>query len=209
MRYPLNNFIYENHNHNLKSSIYNSSIKKMIFRKIKLFIDNPDEKFTSFYNYDEVSYDSGFFWNCQFIIKIIDECPYKGGKFLFSFQFPKKNIYNKPPKIELSNKIYHPNFKGEENCILYDCNEGNFFAPKKPHYHPRKLKALMENWFIFNNINESLNLIYSLIIDPSLEEGDIINKECAELMKENKNEYEKIAEEWTQEYDSSDIYDDY
>ena len=67
----------------------------------------------------------------------------------------------------------------------------------------------MENLLIFNDINESLNLIYSLIIDPSLEEGDIINKECAELMKENKNEYEKIAEEWTQEYDSSDIYDDY
>ena len=188
MRYPLNNFIYENHNPNLKSSIYAYSIRKMILRKIKLFIDNTDEKF-AFYNY--------FAGKCQFIIKIIDECPYKGGKFLFSFQYLEKT---KPPEIKLSNKIYHPNFKGEENCIFYDCNKGNYFAPQKPHYHPRKLISLKENFLIYNKIYESLNLIYSLIINPSLEDGDIINKECAEQMKNNKNEYEKIAKKWTQKY---------
>ena len=198
MRYPLNNFIYENHNHNLKFISYDNYSNNQIIKKIKLFIDNPDEKF-AFYDYDEELYDTEFFGNCHFIIKIIDECPYKGGKFLFSFHFHKNHIYSKPPKIELINKIYHPNFKGEENCILYNCNERNLMGPKKPHYHPRKLKELMENCFIFNNINESLNLIYSLIIHPSLEEGDIINRECAEQMKKNKNKYETIAKLWTEE----------
>ena len=205
IRYPLNNFIYENHNHNL-NYIGNGYIKKQIIKRIKSFIDNPDEK-CAFYAFDDDVYDSSFFGYCQFIIKIIDECPYKGGKFLFAFQFPINNINSRPPKIILSNKIYHPNFKGEDNCILYDCNERN--ASKMPHYHPRKLKDLM-NLYIFNNIiNLSLDLIYSLIINPSLEEGDIINRECAEQMKKYKSDYEAIAKEWTNEYDSSDIYNDY
>lgn len=166
MRYPLNNFIYENYK---KKYFFE---KKYVINKIKEFIDNPDEKFV-FYDYKESYENSGFFGDCQFIIKIIDECPYKGGKFLFSFHFPKetrkiKNSIFTPPKIELINKIYHPNFKGEQNCILYDCNEGNPLAPKKPHYHPRKLKELKEDLFLINNINSSLNLIYSLIINPSL-----------------------------------------
>ena len=73
-------------------------------------------------------------------------------------------------------------------------------APKKPHYHPRKLKELKEDLFLINNINSSLNLIYSLIINPSLEGGDIINEKCAEEMKNNKNKYEKNAKEWTKKY---------
>ena len=211
IRYPLNNFIYENHFHNIdKKNIDHYFLKKQIIGKIKLFIDNPDEKFAfyDFYDDDDKLYDSRFFGNCLFIIKIIDECPYKGGKFLVIFQFPIKNIEFRPPKIILSNKIYHPNFKGEDNCILYDCNEGNFMAPKKPHYHPRKLKELKENWWVFSHINHSLDLIYSLIINPSLEEGDIINRECAEQMKKNKDRYEAIAEQWTEEYGSTDIYED-
>ena len=121
IRYPLNNFIYENHNHNL-NYIGNGYIKKQIIKRIKSFIDNPDEK-CAFYAFDDDVYDSSFFGYCQFIIKIIDECPYKGGKFLFSFQFRKNDTYFQPPKIKLINKIYHPNFKVEENCILYNCNE--------------------------------------------------------------------------------------
>ena len=43
--------------------------------------------------------------------------------------------------------------------------------------------------FIFKNIYEILELIYSLIINSSLEECDIINKECVEEMKKDRNLY--------------------
>ena len=49
-----------------------------------------------------------------------------------------------------------------------------------------------------------LNLIYSTLINPSIEPNNIINEDCANLMKDNKNEYERIAKEWTEKY-SKDI----
>ena len=204
-RYPLNNFIYENYNTNIIKFNSHHHSERYVIRQIKNFIDNPNEKFTLIC--DEYSEnDSGCIQLWNFIIKIIDECPYKGGKFLFSFNYPKDPF--KPPQIKLINKIYHPNFNGDGNDIFYDCNENNQWVRRK-HYHPVKINIIMNDFIIFRNISETLEIIYSLIINPSLDEVDIVNKECAERMKNDRDFYNKKAKEWTEEYDSRDIYDEY
>lgn len=185
-RYPLNNFIYENSNYIHRDN------KNYIFRCVKNFIDIPDEKFIL------TSYEDLEQW--IFRIKIIDECPYKGGNFLFSFHFPfHKDIFHKPVQIKLIDKIYHPNFKGDGNDIFYDCNEKNIWNKNK-HYHPLIINKIMKPFIFIYDIHEILEIIYSLIINPSLEEWDIMNKECAEQMKKDRNLYIEKAKYWTEEY---------
>ena len=197
-RYPLNNFIYENY---IRKNNYNFCLKN-IFKKIKEFVNTPSENYTLI-SFDEDSDESEYYYNWKFIIEVTDECPYKGGKFLFIFHY-SKDIY-KSPQITLINKIYHPNFKGDHNKILYNCNEGRII---NPHWHPRLLKDIMIiNFFV--PINETLNLIYSLITHPSLEPGDVLNNECAKEMENHYFLYEKKAKQWTEEYASEDIYDEY
>jgi len=205
-RYPLNNFIYENYISKILLNLNypKKSIIRQIIRKIKEFIDTPNEKFTLIS--DEDLDDSEYLKIWKFIIKITDDCPYKGGKFLFNIHFP--NDYFKPPQITLINKIYHPNFLGDGNDIFYDCNQNNKMINRK-HYHPVIINKIMTDFWIFSNISYILELIYSLIINPSLNDQDIMNKECAELMKEDIFHFEYKAKDWTEEYDSKDIYDEY
>ena len=201
-RYPLNNFICENNITNeIDKNPENDWKLRLLIKRIKNFIDFPDEKFILISN--EEPYDSEHIQIWNFVINIIDECPYKGGKFLFSFHYPR-NINSCPPQIQLITKIYHPNFIGDGNDIFYDCNENSKLITNK-HYHPVIISKIMVNGYILMSIYEILDLIYSLIINPSLKEGDIINKECAKEMENYNNYYINKAKDWTEEY-SYELY---
>ena len=88
-RYPLNNFIYENYISN-KLIHLNYTCKKcvrQIIRQIKEFIDTPNEKFTLIF--DEAPDDYFEYLKIwKFIIKITDECLYKGENFYLVFIIP-------------------------------------------------------------------------------------------------------------------------
>ena len=197
IRYPLNNFRYQKY---YSEGIIKKPCFKRLFKEIKEFNDNPNRNYTLIsYDEDSDEYSNETYLNWKFIITITDECPYKGGKFLFLFNFNKDHPF-KPPKIKLINKIYHPNFKGMENNIIHPCGG---------HQYPKKLDILGNNWTPNIFINQILDSIYSLIINPSLDGEDIVNFECLKQMEDDKSEYEKIAKEWTEKYDSKNIYDDY
>ena len=184
-RYPLNNFIYQN-----SISIIKGMRKKRLFREIKQFYDNPNKKYNILLNgeYGEEDMEYGDF-NAR--IKVTDNCPYKGGKFEFEFKYPL-DFPLKPPKINLINRIYHPNFKGfGSGIIIRYC----FWDPI-----PCILKKLFTDWTPEIEITEILDLIYSLLINPSIDPDDVVNEDCSELFKNDKNEYEKIAKEWTEKY---------
>ena len=90
------------------------------------------------------------------------------------------------------NRIYHPNFKGFGfGIIIRYC----LWDPI-----PCILKKLFTDWTPEIKITEILDLIYSLLINPSIDPDDVVNEDCAELFKNDKDEYEKIAKEWTEKY---------
>ena len=189
-RYTINNFIYQK----LRSTILPKCLRR-IFTEINKFNNAPNKNYHIFLNenyYNEKDKENCI--NLKAIITITDNCPYKGGKFLFEFHFPE-NYPFKSPTINLINKIYHPNFEGSGASIFHKHSYNGY-----NEIVPCIFKDLFETWTPFCWTMEILNLIYSILINPSIEPDNIVNKDCAYLMKNDKSEYEKIAKEWTEKY---------
>ena len=172
-----------------------SQCSKRIFREIQKINNDPNRNFNIFLNDNFCNEeDNENYITLKVIINVIDNCPYKRGKFLFEFHFPKDYPF-KSPIIKLINKIYHPNFKGSgdyifhKHChIVYD------------EIEPCIFENLFAIWSPINGIMQILSLIYSTLINPSIEPNNIINEDCANLMKDDIDEYAKIAKEWTEKY---------
>ena len=141
--------------------------------------------------YGKNNFDEEDIINCYGIIKAIiavtDSCPYKGGKFLFEFHFHKDYPFL-PPSINMITKIYHPNFKGSGELIIHNDKPRLLFDEISKYWTPIV-------WTL-----KILDIIHSALINPSIEPDNIINEECAHLISNDKNEYEKIAKEWTEKY---------
>lgn len=104
------------------------------------------------------------------------DCPYAGGVFNLTIQFPVDYPF-KPPRLMFITKVYHPNI-----------NKDGFIC----------LDILKTNWSPALTISKVLLSVLSMFTDPNPD--DPLVPDIANQYKSDRAEYERIAREWTQLY---------
>ena len=104
------------------------------------------------------------------------DTPYEGGVFNLSIKFPTDYPF-KPPKINFTTKIYHPNINRNGGICL---------------------DILKDKWSPALNITQVLLSICSLLDDPNPD--DPLVPEIAKLFQSNKAKYEANAREATMRF---------
>ena len=105
-----------------------------------------------------------------------NDSPYKGGIFYLTINFPK-NYPFKPPKIRFRTKVYHPNINNSGEICL---------------------DILKTEWSPALTTSKVLLSICSLLTDPNPD--DPLVPDAAKLYNENRELFNKTAEEWTQTF---------
>ncbi|RIA83919.1 ubiquitin-conjugating enzyme E2-17 kDa [Glomus cerebriforme] len=118
--------------------------------------------------------DNLFHWQAKFYGPI--DSPYESGVFFLAVHFPTDYPF-KPPKVNFTTRIYHPN--------IY-CN-GSI-----------SLEILSCCWSPALTISKVLMSIISLLIDP-IPDNPIV-PEIAHVCKTDRARYEATAREWTRKY---------
>jgi len=105
-----------------------------------------------------------------------DDSPYAGGVFFLNIHFPTDYPF-KPPKINFTTRIYHPNVNSNGSICL---------------------DILKEQWSPALTISKVLLSISSLLTDANPD--DPLVPEIAHIYKTDKPKYEATAREWTRKY---------
>jgi ubiquitin-conjugating enzyme E2 D/E len=121
-----------------------------------------------------VNPDDLFTWQATIIGPT--ETPYEGGMFNLVILFPTDYPF-KPPKISFTTRIYHPNINSTGGICL---------------------DILKDQWSPALSITKVLLSICSLLSDPNPD--DPLAPEIANIYKTNKEEFNRIAREYTVKY---------
>lgn len=121
-----------------------------------------------------VNPDDLFTWQATIIGPT--ETPYEGGMFNLVILFPTDYPF-KPPKISFTTRIYHPNINNTGGICL---------------------DILKDQWSPALSITKVLLSICSLLSDPNPD--DPLAPEIANIYKTNKDEFNRIAREYTVKY---------
>ena len=105
--------------------------------------------------------------------------PYENGRFKLTI-IAGSNYPFSPPKIKFETRIYHPNISGDGRICL---------------------DLLQKNWSPALTISKALLSIASLLNDPNPEDPLVFH--VAQMDKHDRQQYDKIAQKWTQTYASS------
>ena len=105
-----------------------------------------------------------------------EDSPYEGGVFFLRIEFPSDYPF-KPPKVQFTTKIYHPNINSNGSICL---------------------DILKDQWSPALTISKVLLSISSLLTDPNPD--DPLVPEIAQLYKTDIEEYNKKAKECTEMY---------
>ena len=100
------------------------------------------------------------------------DSPYEGGVFFLDIHFPADYPF-KPPKVQFTTKVYHPNINANGGICL---------------------DILKSAWSPALTISKVLLSICSLLTDPN--PADPLVPDIARQYTENKAEYIKTAKEW-------------
>ena len=122
--------------------------------------------------------DDMFKW--QATIMGPSDSPYAGGVFSLSIHFPTDYPF-KPPKLQFTTKMYHPNINGS-GAICLD--------------------ILKSQWSPALTISKVLLSICSMLTDPNPD--DPLVPEIARVYKSDQNKYNQTAREWTTRYAMQD-----
>ncbi|RGB37340.1 ubiquitin-conjugating enzyme/RWD-like protein [Rhizophagus diaphanus] len=106
------------------------------------------------------------------------DSPYSGGVFFLDVHLPTDYPW-KPPKINFTTRIYHPNVNSNGNIGLDNLNY---------------------QWSPALTISTILSSIYSLLTDPNLD--FTFDPEIVHIYKNDRSRYDAIAREWTIKYAS-------
>jgi ubiquitin-conjugating enzyme E2 D/E len=104
------------------------------------------------------------------------DSPYQGGVFFLNIHFPTDYPF-KPPKVNFTTKIYHPNVNANGSICL---------------------DILKDQWSPALTISKVLLSICSLLTDPNPD--DPLVPEIAHIYKTDRPRYENSAREWTRKY---------
>ncbi|KAL6122857.1 hypothetical protein NUSPORA_00118 [Nucleospora cyclopteri] len=108
-----------------------------------------------------------------------EDTPYEGGVFKLDITFPADYPF-KAPRVDFLTKIYHCNVHGKHLC----------------------LDILKGNWSPALTIDKVLISISSLLNEPNA--NDPLNREAADKFINQKDEYKKIAKDWTLKFATVD-----
>ncbi|KAJ8656976.1 ubiquitin-conjugating enzyme E2-16 kDa [Lichtheimia ornata] len=120
--------------------------------------------------------DDTFHW--QATILGPEDSPYQGGVFYLSIHFPTDYPF-KPPKVNFTTKIYHPNINSNGSICL---------------------DILKDQWSPALTISKVLLSVCSLLTDPNPD--DPLVPDLAHIYKTDRARYESTAREWTRKYAS-------
>ncbi|CAB4431226.1 unnamed protein product [Rhizophagus irregularis] len=111
-------------------------------------------------------------------LKIINksDSPYSGGVYFLAIHFPTDYPF-KPPKVNFTTRIYHPNINSN-GSICHD--------------------ILRNGWSSAYTISKVLLSIFSMMTDPNPD--DSLVPEIAHVYKTDRTRYEATAREWTRKY---------
>jgi ubiquitin-conjugating enzyme E2 D/E len=118
--------------------------------------------------------DDLFHW--QATIMGPPDSPYQGGVFFLNIHFPPDYPF-KPPKVQFTTKIYHPNVNSNGSICL---------------------DILNAQWSPALTTSKVILSICSLLTDPNPD--DPLVPEIARTYKEDRPKYDATAREWTQKY---------
>ena len=115
-----------------------------------------------------------FHWNAT--IMGPEESPYAGGVFFLAIHFPTDYPF-KPPKLNFTTRIYHPNINSNGSICL---------------------DILRSQWSPALTISKVLLSICSLLCDPNPD--DPLVPDIARTYKTDRSKYNITAKEWTSKY---------
>ncbi|GBC37546.2 ubiquitin-conjugating enzyme E2-16 kDa [Rhizophagus irregularis DAOM 181602=DAOM 197198] len=115
--------------------------------------------------------DDLFHW--QATIMGPSDSPYSGGVFFLAIQFPTDYPF-KPPKVNFTTRIYHPNINSNGSISL---------------------DILRDQWSPALTISKVLLSLCSRLTDPTID--DPLVPEIAHVYKTDRTRYEATCREWT------------
>ena len=105
------------------------------------------------------------------------DTPYANGLFILTADFPD-DYPNKGPEVKFKNKMYHLNVNNSGHVCI----------------------STLSNWVKGTTMSEVLSLIFALFYKQNPDSA--YNSQWAKLFKENIEQFNKNAREWTQKYAS-------
>ncbi|TVY62722.1 Ubiquitin-conjugating enzyme E2-16 kDa [Lachnellula suecica] len=117
-----------------------------------------------------------WYFHWQATIMGPSDSPYSGGVFFLAIHFPTDYPF-KPPKVNFTTRIYHPNINSNGSICL---------------------DILRDQWSPALTISKVLLSICSMLTDPNPD--DPLVPEIAHVYKTDRSRYEATAREWTRKY---------
>eukprot|EP00918_Siedleckia_nematoides_P069714 GHVU01152026.1.p1 GENE.GHVU01152026.1~~GHVU01152026.1.p1 ORF type:complete len:152 (+),score=24.48 GHVU01152026.1:138-593(+) len=102
--------------------------------------------------------------------------PYEGGKFKFDIKFPAEYPF-KPPKINFSTKVLHPNITDQGQICL---------------------DLIADAWNPAVSLRQIILSLHTLLTDPN--PSNPLVPEVAKLLQDDRPAFEAKVREWVQQY---------
>lgn len=118
--------------------------------------------------------DDLFTWDVTIIGP--DDTPYAGGKFVLRLTFPAQYPF-RAPTLVFRTTVYHPSVQTSTGEVC---------------------AAILGNWGPTMTVSNVLQIVYSLLQDPSPDHP--LEQEIAQLLANKPKEFEKNAKKYTTEY---------